>query len=189
MPVIVSKVKQGLLKLSAVDQDTLLPVADDVADVSCQVTNCRIEPAEAGSAVADQTETLGGCVVPSDGAETDPDRLAGTAISDHNVQSGQETGDLLVPFTWRNRNKKIKWEFIPRLDPSPEDEDPYATQQMAFEGLAICSAMVIGGEVNSQIDLDFSFDIVNETLVLPERYGGPSAPFAAKATKSLKTDS
>ena len=186
MPTIVSKVKEGVLKLSAVDQDTNAVLTADVADVSCQVVNCRIEPADSGSSASDQTETLGGCLVPQDSAEGDPDRIVGTAISDHNVVSGAETGDLLIPVTWRNRNKKIKWEFIPRLDPSPEDEAPYVTQQMAFEGLAICSAMVIGGEVNAEIQHDFDFDIVDGTLVLPERYGGPSAPFAAKATKSVK---
>ena len=87
MPVIVSKVKDGSLVLSAVDQDTNAVVEEDVATVSCQVTNCRIEPSAEGSSTSDQQSTLGGCLLPTDAADTEADRLVGTAVSDHNVVS------------------------------------------------------------------------------------------------------
>ncbi len=164
MPTIVSLVKQGELEFTALDENG---DAIDGAGVlpSCQVTNVKIEPNNDAASAADQEETLGGCIIPADGSDdSSPDVLSGSIVADHNVV------ELLTAWTWKYRNGRANFKFVPRTDPSSEvDGSSYTAAKMEFTGVITVAALTVGGDVDTRNDIDFSFDIVEYTS-LPDAY-------------------
>lgn len=111
--------------------------ATPVADFSCQPSNIRLTPT---TDTEDPLETLCGDSIAGTGKTTW--QMQGSAVQDFDDVDGfvafcfDNNGDT-VPFTWK----------------------PNATSPTTWTGNLIVQAVEIGGDVNTRLTTDFTFDI------------------------------
>ena len=134
MAVVDARVKSGVLKLTATDPGT-------AEDFSCQVRSIAVTPTVNES---DPVEVLCGDKV--GGGSTTSDTLDFTVISDHTSTSG------VIAFSWQHRGETVDFEF--QTD---------ANVAGKWAGKVIVQALVVGGSVNEQLEIDASWQIVEVT--------------------------
>ena len=94
MPVVESKVKDGLLSLGATP-----------LDISCQVTNARINTSYTDD--GDSLETLCGDTIPP-GRKLDSRALAGTFVQDWTAET-----DSITEYVWDNELEEVPFTYTP----------------------------------------------------------------------------
>jgi hypothetical protein len=168
MAVVDSRVKNGLLKLTAGGTGAVQEI------FSCQITSIQINPSTNGGDDTGQ-ETLCGDVL-AGSAGTASDELAFTYIADWTAATGS-----LAAFLWKHRGETVGWEV--QFDSNVLDK---------WSGTAgPIPASQIGGAVGEQITIDITLPIL--TVTPPTRFGDgqlhtggyspPNVPITGVGTK------
>lgn len=142
MTIVESRVKDGVLKLG--------PTATSF-DVSCQVTNVRINSSYDDD--GDAVETLCGDQI-APGRKLGGRSIAGTVIQD--FTSAAVDGSF-TDFCWDNDLAEMEFEYVPNV------EAPTLTGTCRIE----VPSESYGGDVNTRITSDFEFAITSEVLRTP----------------------
>lgn len=137
MPITVSKLKDGTLKLGTTPE----------LDVSCQVTNCRIT-----SSYSDDGNTLttlcGDTAPPA--RKLDGRQLAGTVVQDFDKQA---SAGGVIDYLWLHELEDTPFTFTPNLAGAPVIA---GTVTLEVPGDSY------GGDVGGQLTSDFSWTIVGD---------------------------
>jgi hypothetical protein len=130
-----SRVKKGEL--------TFTPGTPPPAPVSfsCQASNVRVTPSYDDD--GDAVETLCGDEIPAGKKESWV--IQGTSIQDFDDPEG------FLTFCFENRMKTVPFEWTPNVDGAPK-----------WSGDAVIVALEEGGDVNTRLTTDWSFDISGE---------------------------
>lgn len=166
--VLVSKVKGGLLELTALVGGA---GAGTALDYACQVTSASIEPGTDTGTTTDKTYTLCDAEIPTSGGSSGngySDKLNFTVVSDHNVANG------IIAFSWAHRGEPVLWKFIPAKNP-----DEAGAAATTWQGVATCQPLTVGGEVRGDLRISGSWDILS--LTPPAAFGTGYPPAADTA--------
>jgi hypothetical protein len=120
MPIQSYKMFEGTLSLGA---------GGDLLDVSCQLTNCRVEPVEDVTST-DAVPVLCGEELPAEESVSFRFRLKGTLLQDIAAAG-------VCAWTWEHAGEEQPFVFVPNTD---------AARQVS--GVARVAPIVIGGEVS-----------------------------------------
>jgi len=154
MTIVESRVKDGVL--------TLGPVGTPF-DVSCQVTNVRINSSYDDD--GDAVETLCGDMI-APGRKLGGRSIAGTVIQDF---TSADVAGSFTDYCWDHDLEVVDFTY------TPNSEAPTLTGQCRIE----VPSESFGGDVNTRITSDFEFAITSEVTRTP--------PAAAAGTTSTRT--
>lgn len=142
MTIVESRVKDGVLKLG--------PTGTEF-DVSCQVTNVRINSSYDDD--GDAVETLCGDMI-APGRKLGGRSIAGTVIQDF---TSDDVNGSFVDYCWDNDLAEVGFEYTPNV------AGPTLTGTCRIE----VPAESFGGDVNTRITSDFEFAITAEVVRTP----------------------
>lgn len=122
-----------------------LGTGGDILDVSLQVTNCRVDPAENVSST-DAVPVLGGDELPAEESADYSFRLRGTVLQDL-------TAGAVLDWTWTHAGEEVPFEFVPN-----------SAAARAVTGTCRVAPLTIGGEVSktARPTSDFDYACVGE---------------------------
>ena len=163
MTIIESRVKDGVLKLG--------PTGTEF-DVSCQVTNVRINSSYDDD--GDAVETLCGDMI-APGRKLGGRSIAGTVIQDF---TSADVNGSFVDYCWDNDLTEVAFEYTPNI------AGPTLTGTCRIE----VPAESFGGDVNTRITSDFEFAITDAvTRTPPVVTAAEAAPSSAKEPATAST--
>jgi hypothetical protein len=147
-----SRVRSGSMKFTST-----VPVPGTEVDFSAQATAMSIVP---NVDEQDPIEVLDGTKV--GGTSTNNDTLDFTVISDHASASG------LIAYSWANRGKPVDFDIA--FDAAPAN---------VWTGQVVMQALVVGGPVGEQLQIDGSLKIT--ALTPPTGYVPAGGTFGARS--------
>lgn len=110
-------------------------------DVSAQVTNARVEPAEEVT-TTDAIPVLSGEEIPAEDDVTHAFTLAGTFLQDITLGG-------VIDYTWTNAGDTVDFVFIPNT-----------TAARQVSGQCRLVPLTVGGDVKSRPTTDFSWKVI-----------------------------
>jgi hypothetical protein len=163
MTITESRVKDGTLKLG--------PTGTEF-DVSCQVTNVRINSSYDDD--GDAVETLCGDQI-APGRKLGGRSIAGTVIQDFTTA---DVAGSFIDYCWDNDLTEVSFEYVPNVD------GPTITGTCRIE----VPSETFGGDVNTRITSDFEFAITTPVTRTPPVVTAASTPTTTtKATDTTAT--
>jgi hypothetical protein len=149
---------------SRVKEGTLLLGTAPGLDVSCQITNIRINSAYSDD--GDSLETLCGDIIPP-ARKHDGSSLAGTFVQDWTGVEAEQVSAYL----WEHHLEEVEFEYNPHVD------GPTFTGIIRLER----PSEMFGGDVNTRITSDFEWFAVGDVTRTP-----PVVTFEALTVDQLK---